>query len=75
MTYAALTLSSVQTLQLKSEVVTIYNFKKKEIEYRYLITLAKDLCVYEYVKDIISIEKTYEENQRIIIEEYKRRYD
>lgn len=59
----------------KSEVVTIYNFKKKESEYRYLITLAKDLCVYEYVKDKISIEKSYDDNQRIIIEEYKRRYD
>jgi hypothetical protein len=56
-------------------VITIYNFKKKEIEYRYLITLAKDLCVYEYIKDKISIEQTYDENQKIIIEEYKRRYD
>lgn len=59
----------------KSEVITIYNLRKKESEYRYLITLAKDLCVYEYVKDKISIEKTYDENQKIIIEEYKRRYD
>lgn len=60
----------------KSEVIIIiYNFKKKEREYRYLITLAKDLCVYEYVKDKISIEKSYDDNQRIIIEEYKRRYD
>lgn len=53
----------------------IYNFKKKESEFRYLITLAKNLCVYEYVKDEISIEQTYDENQKIIIEEYKRRYD
>jgi hypothetical protein len=56
-------------------VIVIYNFKKKESEYRYLITLAKDLCVYEYIKDKISTEKTYEENHKIIIEEYKRRYD
>jgi hypothetical protein len=59
----------------KSEVIIIYKFKKKEIEYRYLITLAKDLCVYEYVKEKISIEQTYDENQKIIIEEYKRRYN
>ena len=59
----------------KSEVIIIYNFKKKDSEIRYLITLAKDLCVYEYVKEKISIEKTYDDNQKIIIEEYKRRYD
>ena len=53
----------------------MYNFKKKEIEYRYLITLAKDLCVYDYIKDKINIDKSYDDNQRIIIEEYKRRYD
>ena len=62
-------------MQLKSEVIIIYNFKKKELEYRYLITLAKDLCVYEYIKDKISIEKSYDDNHRIIIKEYKRRYD
>lgn len=56
-------------------MITIYIFKKKESEYRHLITLAKDLFVYEYVKDKISIEKSYDDNQRIIIEEYKRRYD
>lgn len=56
-------------------MIIIYNFKKKESEYRYLITLAKDLCVYDYVKDKIRIEQTYDENQKIIIEEYKRRYD
>ena len=56
-------------------MIIMYNFKKKETEYRYLITLAKDLCVYEYIKDKISIEKTYDENQKIIIKEYKRRYD
>ena len=56
-------------------MIIIYNFKKKENEYRYLITLAKDLYVYEYVKEKISIEQTYDENQKIIIEEYKRRYD
>ena len=61
-------------LSSKSEVIIIYNFKKKEFEYRYLITLAKDLFVYEYVKEKISIEQTYDENQKIIIEEYKRRY-
>lgn len=55
-------------------MITIYNFNKKESEYRYLITLAKDLCVYEYVKDRINIEKSYDDNQRIIIEEYERRY-
>ena len=60
---------------VQSEVITIYNFKKKESEYRYLLTLAKDLCVYEYVKEKISIEQTYDENHKIIIEEYKRRYN
>ena len=60
---------------VQSEVITIYNFKKKESEYRYLITLAKDLCVYDYLKDKINIDKSYDDNQRIIIEEYKRRYD
>lgn len=70
-----LTSSSVSTLQLKSEVIIIYNFKKKEIEYKRLIRLAKDLCVYKYVKEKISIEQTYDENHKIIIEEFKRRYD
>lgn len=59
---------------VQSEVIIIYNFNKKS-EFRYLITLAKDLCVYDYVKDKINIEKSYDDNQRIIIEEYKRRYD
>ena len=58
----------------KREVITIYKFKKEEVEYRSAITLAKDLCVYEYVKDKIGIENTYNVNQKIIIEEYKRRY-
>lgn len=48
---------------------------KKKSEFKYLITLAKDLCVYEYVTDKISIEKTYNENHKIIIDEYKRRYN
>ena len=47
---------------------------KKKTEFKHLITLAKDLCVYEYIKDKISIEKTYDENHKIIIDEYKRRY-
>ena len=75
MIYSIINLYFLITCQLKSEVIIIYNFKNKDSEFRYLIKLAKDLYVYEYVKDKISIEQTYDENQKIIIEEYKRRYD
>lgn len=39
-----------------------------------LNVLAKDLLVYEYVKDKLDRNKSYDDNWRIIMKEYERRY-
>ena len=44
-------------------------------EYKYLITLADDLCVLPYIKDKLDITKDYEQQRNdIVMKEYEKRY-
>jgi len=49
--------------------------KISKVDFNYLGKLSKDLCVYYFIKDKINLNMSYDENWKIIIEEYKRRYE
>lgn len=44
-------------------------------EWKYLIKLAEDLCVYNYVIDKLDASKDYEQQRiDIVMKEYEKRY-
>lgn len=43
-------------------------------EWNYLKKLARDLLVWNFVKDKLDMTKTYEYNHKIILEKYKEIY-